>query len=199
MKLFFILFFLVSLNIKAYTQPSWKLVKEKSGIKVFAARLENSKFKSIRVQGVFDGTISKLISIVTNVSKAPEWVYKTRTAYILKQVNPYEFFYYTESSMPWPVSNRDAIIHFKINPDTAQHILRINAFSEPAFIEKKDGLVRIPYSNATWYVTSANSKLNIDYTFEVDPGGSLPAWLVNMLADRGPYESFKKLMTELRE
>jgi hypothetical protein len=40
--------------------------------------------------------------------------------------------------------------------------------------------------------------ISIVYTFEVDPGGSLPAWLVNSFADKAPYESFKKLSEKLR-
>jgi hypothetical protein len=199
MKPLLIFFLLITSNLKALTQPAWKLAKEKNGIRIFTASVESSKFKSIRVQGVFDGTISKLLSVITNISKAPEWVYKTKMAYILKQLTPHEFLYYTESSMPWPVSNRDAIIHFIAVPDSVHHVLRINAFSEPAFIEKKSGLVRVPYSKASWYVTEANNKLNIDYTFEVDPGGGLPAWLVNMLADKGPYETFRKLMMKLKQ
>lgn len=161
------------------------------------ASVDNSKFKSIRVQTVFDGTIPKLISIISNINKHPEWVYRAKTAYILKQVNPNEFLYYIESTLPWPLSNRDAVIHLTIMHDTAHGILRINAFSEPAFIEKKNGLVRIPFSKGTWYVTELSHQLNIDYTFQVDPGGGLPAWMVNMLADKGPYESFQNLKMKL--
>jgi len=196
-SLIYLLF--ITVNIQAQTEPSWKVVKKKNGITVSMASVDNSKFKSIRVQGIFDGTILKLINIISDMNKAPEWVYKTKTASVLKRVTPYEFFYYTETSMPWPVSNRDAIIHLTMSPDTAHHVLRINAFSEPNFIEKKDGLVRIPFSKASWYVTESNNKLNIDYTFQVNPGGSLPVWLVNMMADKGPYESFSKLMMKLKE
>ncbi|MEP6617218.1 MAG: lipid-binding protein, partial [Ginsengibacter sp.] len=117
--------------------------------------------------------------------------------YILKRVNDNDFFYYIESSLPWPLSNRDAIIHLTMIPDTVHHALKINAYSEPSYMSKKDGLVRIPFSKGSWYVTETANKLNIDYTFEVDPGGTLPAWLVNMLADKGPYESFLKLKEKL--
>ena len=49
-------------------------------------------------------------------------------------------------------------------------------------------------SDINWYVTraSANS-IRIVYTFETDPGGNVPSWLVNNFADKGPFESFKKL------
>jgi hypothetical protein len=194
---FLIFLAFIFLNLNTGAQPAWKLVKDKNGIRIFIASVNNSKFKSIRVQTVLDGTIPKLISIISNINKHPEWVYRAKKAYILKQVSPNEFLYYIESTLPWPLSNRDAVTHLTIMHDTAHGILRINAFSEPTFIEKKNGLVRIPFSKGTWYVTEASNKLNIDYTFEVDPGGNLPAWMVNMLADKGPYESFQNLKMKL--
>jgi len=49
-----------------------------------------------------------------------------------------------------------------------------------------------------WYVTMPTTKtISIVYTFEADPGGNLPAWLVNSFADKAPYESFKKLSQRL--
>ncbi len=198
MKLF-ILYILVALTINAHAQPSWKLTKEKNGIKVFLGGVENSKFKSIRVQAIMEGSISKLVNILTQVNKMTEWIYKCKKSYILKQVTPTNFIYYNETVLPWPVSNRDAVIHLIIYPDSLHQIVRINAVSEPKFIDVKDGIVRIPYSKAIWYVVETGNKITIDYTFEVNPGGSIPAWLVNMMADKGPYESFDKLRMKLKE
>lgn len=199
MKFPFILLLLITLNLQAHTQPAWKLVKEKNGIKIFLASVANSKFKSVRVQSIMEGTIFKLINILSNINEAHEWVYKTKTAYFLKRITPYDFLYYTETILPWPASNRDAVIHIIIKPDTVHHAVRISAVSEPKFMAEKNGIVRIPYSKASWYVTESGNKINMDYIFEVDPGGSLPAWLVNMMADKGPYESFEKLMLKLRK
>jgi len=162
------------------------------------ATSKQSKFKSIRVQCVFDGTIPKLIKIINNVSKHTDWVYKTKEAYILKQVSLSEFIYYSQSIMPWPISNRDGAFDLSLSYDTANKVLRINSLAEPNFIAIKAGLVRIPYSKASWYVTEFKNRLKIDYIFEVDPGGSLPAWLVNLFADDGPYESFRKLAILLK-
>ena len=199
MKYCLIFFISLCTCFAATAQQDWKLAKDKDGIKVFLASREDSKFKSIRVECVLDGTISKLISILENVSGHPGWVYKTKKANLLKQVNFLDFIYYSESNMPWPVSNRDGVYHLKINYDTAHNILHVNASAEPAFVPKNEGIVRVPYSKASWYVTEAKNKLTIDYTFEVDPGGSLPAWMVNMFADKGPYETFSKLSSMLKE
>jgi hypothetical protein len=40
--------------------------------------------------------------------------------------------------------------------------------------------------------------ISIVYIFDAEPGGSLPAWVVNMFTDKGPYESFKKLSELLK-
>ena len=199
MKTYLFFFILLLLTINAQSQPNWKLAKENNGIKVFLASVENSKFKSIRVQAVMEGSIDKLVNILCDVPKMPEWIYKCKRSYILKQVTPTNIIYYNETVLPWPVSNRDIIIHLIIYPDSLHHIVRISAVSEPKFIDEKDGLVRIPYSKASWYVVETGNKISIDYTFEVNPGGSLPAWLVNMMADKGPYESFEKLMIKLKK
>jgi hypothetical protein len=198
MKSYYIFFALMASVSLATAQPSWKLVRDKNGIHVYTASIETLKFKSIRVQTVLEGTIPKLMQILGDVSKHPEWVYKAKSATFVKQLSPYEFIYYTETILPWPASNRDAIIHLTMVPDTALHSLNITAFSEPDLLEKKEGLVRIPYTNAKWHVTELNNQITIDYVFEVDPGGDLPAWLVNMLADKGPFESFYKLKMKLK-
>ena len=198
MKLF-IFSILIAVTINTHAQLSWKLAKEKNGIKVFLASVENSKFKSIRVQAVMEGSIAKLVNILCDVNKMPEWIYKNKKSYILKQLTSGNFIYYNETVLPWPASNRDAIIHLIIYPDSVHHILRVNALSEPKFIAEINGIVRIPYSKASWYVVETGNKITIDYTFEVNPGGSLPAWLVNMMADKGPYESFEKLMVKLKQ
>jgi hypothetical protein len=199
MRLTFVFFFFIIATLKGLAQPSWKLVKEKNNIKVFTASTEQSKFKSIRVEGIFDGTISKLIRIVTDVKGHPKWVYKAKNAQLVKQLNAHELVYYTQSSMPWPVTDRDAVIHLTINPDASHHILRMNSFSDSAYIEKQKGIVRVPYMKASWLVTETGNKIYINYTFEVDPGGSLAPWLVNMLADKAPYETFHKLEQLLQE
>jgi hypothetical protein len=56
------------------------------------------------------------------------------------------------------------------------------------------------HSNTSWYVTAPSpGTIHIVYTFEANPGGSIPAWLVDSFADKGPFESFKKLGQLLKQ
>ncbi len=190
---------LLLLHLTSDAQPIWKLVKEKNGIKVFFSDGEHTSFKKIRVQTNLDGSFAKLTNILMDADSHHHWVYKTKQSKLLKKFSANEMIYYSETSMPWPVSNRDAVVRLTINPDTTKGTMAIRAVSEPAYLQKKQGLIRIPYSVATWQIIKKGKQLNVDYTFDVDPGGSLPAWLVNLMADKGPYESFLGLSRIMRD
>jgi hypothetical protein len=182
-----------------FGQYNWKLSKDKDGIRVYLSENPKSKFKSVKVECTLAGTYDKLISVLTDVDHLKDWVYNTKRSYLIKKISPYDLYYYTETSIPWPMSNRDAVVHLRIMKDSLQRFLRITSTNENRFVPEKDENVRIVYSSVNWFVTMPTPKtIKIVYTFEADPGGSLPAWLANSYADKGPYESFKKLSEILK-
>jgi START domain-containing protein len=184
----------------AFSQYNWKLSKDKDGIRVYQSEIKTSNFKSIKVECTLQGTYDKLISLLSNVSHHKEWVYNSKTSFIFKKNSSQDFYYYSETSLPWPMSNRDAVVHLTMYKDSLNRFLKISAIGEPNLIPEKSGKVRVPRSSVSWYVTMPTAKtINIVYTFEADPGGSLPSWIVNMFADKGPYESFKKLAEILKQ
>lgn len=197
-KISFLLFFSLII-LFAFSQASWKLTKDKDGIRVFQRDLKNSDFKSIRVECTIQGNLDKLISVINNVNGYKDWVYNNKAASLLKRVSAYEFYYYTEAYLPWPLDNRDAVMHTTITKDSLNRFAKINAVAVPNYTAQKAGKVRIRRSNINWHVTqSSPNTIQIVYIFETDPGGNVPAWLVNSFADKGPFESFKKLAELLK-
>jgi hypothetical protein len=61
-------------------------------------------------------------------------------------------------------------------------------------------LVKITYTRGEWQVSqkSANS-LHIDYTLELDPGGTISPWLFNMFIVGGPKETFEKIRKKMTD
>jgi hypothetical protein len=187
------------LAVMSYGQYNWKLSKDKDGIKVYESETKNSNFKSIKVECVLPGSYDKLIATLNDVAHQKEWVYSSKISYELTRKSPYDFYYYTETSVPWPISNRDAVIHMTMIRDSLNRFLKISATGVPNYIPEKSGKVRLPKLLINWNVTMpSSSSISIVYTLEAEPGGSVPAWIVNMFADKGPYESFKKLAEVLR-
>jgi hypothetical protein len=122
------------------------------------------------------------------------WVYSTKSSSILKQVDVHEVIYYSEKSMPWPVTNRDAVMRLKINMDAPGNTMMVNATTVDGMVPVKKGIVRVPASKVYWRVTPISSnRMKIEYEAEVDPGGSVPAMVVNMFSTKGPLETFRQL------
>jgi hypothetical protein len=184
----------------AIGQYNWTLTKDKDGIKIYQSEVKHSKFKNIKVECTLEGTYDKLMTVLNDVPKQKDWVYNNISASILNRISANEFYYYSKTHLPWPMTNRDAVVHLKMHKDSLNRFLKISAVSEPNYAPQKSDLVRVPRSDISWYVTMPTTKtISIVYLFDAEPGGSLPAWVVNMFTDKGPYESFKKLAELLKQ
>lgn len=178
----------------ALAQGSWQLVKNTDGIKVYTRRQPSEKFKEVKASFEAHGTEDGLISIIENIPHQKDWSYGTKRTFLITKKNKDTLIYYSEISMPWPLSNRDLVIQLTFERDTMDNLLHIEAKSIAGILPPRPNLVRVPFSLAQWNVkVLPNKLLNIEYTLSADPGGALPAWLVNLAATVGPYNSFQKL------
>ncbi|MGE5520381.1 MAG: START domain-containing protein [Candidatus Dadabacteria bacterium] len=180
--------------LTAFSQYDWKLTRDQDGIKVYQSDVPNSHYNNIRVECTVPGTYDKLIGVLTNLGRYKDWVYQNKLGYILKKVSPTEYYIYTETFVPWPLNNRDVVSFMRIDRDKQDRYLKVTQVSVPNYIPPKPGKVRVPKSNVTYNVTKiSSSSIHISYTLELEPGGEVPGWLVNNFADKGPFETFRKL------
>ncbi|HRG81675.1 MAG TPA: START domain-containing protein [Chitinophagaceae bacterium] len=180
-------------------QSNWKLTKSKNGINVYTSEVANSSFKAVKVECTLSGTYTKLMALLQDVDGFENWIYNNKKSKILKKNSPNDFIYYSETSMPIPFSNRDVVIRMQIKTDSLPKFLTIQGGHQPDFLPEIPGRQRISHYKASWKVTmpTANT-IHIVYFMEVDPGGSLPAWLANSFADKGPYHTFSNLADKLK-
>jgi hypothetical protein len=199
-KVLFISILLFFKLISAFGQTDWTLNTEKDGIKIYTSLVPGSKIKALKVECEFKATASQFVTLLLDVKNCPEWVYHTKSCVLVKQVSPSELYYYSEVNLPWPAENRDFIAHLTVtqNPDTK--VVTVNGPVVTNLVPIKANIVRISDSNGKWVITPADDgQVKIVYTLHVDPGGALPAWLVNMFATEGPMQIFKNLKTELQK
>ena len=195
-----IVFVLFTFTSSSSAQYVWKLEKQKNGISVYLSDVAGSGFKAVKVECTLTGTYAKLVGLLTNVSQFSNWIYKNKTSRLLKQNNPLDYIYYSETHMPWPLSNRDAIIHMKIKTDSLPRFLSISGSGEPGLLPKISSKVRVEHYKASWKVTMpTRNTIQISYLLEIDPGGSIPAWIANSFADKGPYETFMNIAEQLKK
>jgi hypothetical protein len=191
------------LLLQIYTgfgQGNWELKRNENGIEVYTRKPLNGNLKELRVVCELETSKAQLIKTLLDINNYGKWVYSTKSNTMLKTVNAQEIIYHSISHLPWPLRDRDLIVQLSILPDKEADKFEIQAISLPDYLPKDKNFIRVPYSSAFWKVTVVNEhKLKVDYTFSVDPGGSIPAWLVNTTLSIGPYNSFHKLKELLKQ
>jgi hypothetical protein len=199
-KYLFPLFFLFFTATAASAQTDWKLKSTSDGIKVYSSSVPDSKFKALRVECNFQATLAQIVTVLLDVKTCTEWVYHTKSITLLKQPAPSEIYYYSEVSLPWPTSNRDFVAHLIVSQDEETKVVTVDGPAVNGLVPLKDGVVRVTDSKGKWIITPlGKDEIKVEYTLHVDPAGSLPAWLVNMVASEGPMQSFKKLKLQLKK
>lgn len=190
--------FILSVQLKA--QDNWELRRDEEGIKIYSRRPSGGKLIELRLLTQYQATPQKLINTLLDIDNYSSWIYGSKRAGIIKRVNDHDIIYFTEAHLPWPIQDRDLVTELTITPATQTAPLTVQAKSVQGILPPKPHFIRVPYSLAIWRITPQGSnKINVDYTFSIDPGGSIPGWLVNMTIASGPYKSFVKLRDILNE
>lgn len=199
LKPLLVLGLLTLISIQTYAQHEWKLNTNRDGIKVFTSLPENSPFKAVKTVGNVEASMSQLAMVLMDVSNTEEWVYGAKNPKLLKQFSPTDLIYYAEAALPWPMTNRDFIIRITMTQDPTTKVVTMLTENLPKYVPEKKGIVRIYHSTGIWKLTPLEKGIiRVEYTLQVDPAGSIPAWLVNLFASTGPYQSLKGLRKEVK-
>ncbi len=199
-KLFFPLTFLSASFCFAQTDDC-DLRRDSDGIKVYVCKSANEKFKTLRAEFTLENTsMDQLLEFLFNVKDYPNWQYNMISAKKLDRISDTEMNYQSDVDAPWPVDDRELIVNFKVNRDAGANQINIVMHNILSDIPMKSGFMRVPFFFATYQISGINkTSLKIVYNLNIDPGGSVPPWLVNMAMAEGPYLSFKNLKKRMAE
>jgi hypothetical protein len=182
----------------AFAQRSWTLQKEKDGIKISNRKALSSPFNDVRVEMDLPGNLHQLESILMDIPHYTEWAYATKRSVLVKQLGPGRLIYYSEIEVPWPATNRYYYADFELKKDSANRSMQVVSVSLPDYKPVPDDLLVVPYTKGVWNVTTISpTAIHVDYILELNPGGSLPAWILNLFSTRGPLETFENIKRKM--
>jgi hypothetical protein len=183
-----------------FSQDAWKLSVVKDGIRIYTRPVVHSKIKAIKVECSLAVKPSQLVATILDIDNSYQWVYHSKLNRIIKRVSPSELYYYSEVNVPWPAENRDYVSHITVSQNLKTKVVTIDAPCVPGMVPEKNNVVRIIHSIGKWTISpSENNTIKVTYELEVDPAGSVPAWLINLFATQGPMETFEKLKLQLKK
>ena len=170
------------------------LKKNDDKILVYTCKANGARFKSLKATFTISSTtIDELVAFLRHVENFPKWQYNMTSAKVLKQISDSVVIVRSEIDAPWPAVNRELIVQYAFEENKKEKKLKVVTKTTPYDYPSRNDLVRVPFSHAEWMVTTVGNDLHVSYSMQIDPGGSLPAWVVNMAMAEGPHHTFVNL------
>ncbi|MFA6403338.1 MAG: START domain-containing protein [Salinivirgaceae bacterium] len=168
----------------------WIFFKESNDITVYFRTAEKSNIKELKLTTTINATVQTVQSIITNVDLLHTWGYGCVESKLLKRVGTGELYYYYVADVPWPISDRDVVIHMKISHDSISGVTNINSMNYNGMIPEKEDRTRVQYVRAHWQLTPIKKDLmQLDFMISSDLGSNFPDWLVNYAMSYSPIKS----------
>jgi START domain len=198
LKIVALLSLLITMKFSLYGQANWTVEKEKDGIKISSRPASSSQFNDIRVETDLPGNIEQLKSILLDVNHYRDWSYATKKSSLIKTLGPGKLIYYSEFEVPWPATNRYFYADIDLKLDSIARTLYVIAVNLPNYLPVYKDLVEVVFTKGVWKVsTVSNKSIHVDYSLQLNPGGSLPSWVINLFSSKGPMETFENIKQKM--
>jgi len=178
------------------TDQGWTICYDKSSCRVATKKNSLSAFDVIRVQSEFSGvTADVLYDVIHDSQYRSTWDNAMLEGYEICTVSPNSDIGYYSMKSPPPFKNRDFVtqrcwLDYGQNHDKMIINHSVNHLREPP---KKNNVRGISYLTGYLIRPSGRSSCTFYYMTQCDPGGSLPAWVVNKASKALVPKLIKKL------
>jgi hypothetical protein len=192
-KLFILISFLVFKNSLIFSQEAWDLNRDTKGIKVFSKEIEGYNFKSFKAITNINGSVHDFVFLLTDIANFPKWGHQIKSAKILERAGDTLQIYYSIAKVPFPYKDRDGIYlnRFKWNLDAKTLMVEIEVLTD--YLDKDEKYIRVKGYGYWKIVVVSENSMEVTFSMQLDPGGSIPSWLANMFVDGAPYHTLLNL------
>ena len=175
----------------------WKLAKVKDGITVYTRVPKGYKLKEYKAETIVNTPPERVLNVLTNADRYAEWMSGLKETKLLKTEGNSVFYIYARLSVPWPFDDRDEVSRSEIKKDTIRggYFMPITLITN--MVPKVKGVVRMTDGKGYWLLEPLpDGKTRVVHQFIGDPGGRIPAWIVNIFIVDSPYKTLLGLKEE---
>jgi|GEM_PF-990176 len=170
----------------------WKLSKSKNNIIVYTRTPPETKVKEFRAITTMAASLDEIKKVLLDINSYTRWIDHLDSAKELGESTSTSAKAYSRLSVPWPFNDRDAVTLMTTRSSPAETIILLQL--RPDDIPQEDNVVRLRIGRGKWHLIKvSDNSTKVIYQFFADPGGYLPAWIVNLFVVDGPYKTLKNL------
>jgi len=199
MKTFLIILItLTTKTISLFAQTEWELQKEDEGIKVYTREVEGSKIQEYKAIAIVDGKLSSVIAVMKDINNYPEFLKNLIESRLLDANDTFQLHYLINKT-PWPVTNRDGVFSSVFSQQYDTKLVKMTVKLEKEYVLENDNCVRMEEAKGFWlFYPLDTDKVEITYQMLIDPGGSIPSWVLNMFIVDTPIKDLKAIRERVK-
>jgi hypothetical protein len=206
-KIFLLVLTFFSYTVEAKGQNSvgdgnWVKDSIRKGFTLYTRSEPNSKILGIKIEGKIKAPVDQVMAQLRDVENSTDWTPGLLIKSTIEDVDDKTAYTYSLSNMPWPLYDRDMILHNELLLDKKRKLLFIlsKSVEHPKAIDIPDRVVRahLGYSNLGMRPLDKENTY-VELTVFIDPRGSIPSWLINFYQKKWPLSFLKSLEKHCHE
>ncbi len=182
--------------------PEWEELFQEEGITVWQREIPDSSLVEFRGRGVIEGDIRKILAVLRNDTRKTEWMQNCVDARTVMLRSASSGIVYNRTGSPaFFISDRDIVLDGKTRlwPEKKKVLIEFTK-TEHKNAPEIDGVVRMPHLQGYWkLIETSPGKIDATYQVQADPGGMIPAWIVNWVNKKLPYNTIKNLREQIKK
>ena len=195
---FILMFFITMMLTCPMKAQSWNFIKEKDSIKIYTRVEAGKSLKSYKGVTNINAPLEKIFAVMEDINNTDWWDKKLTQIKVLLYEKDKRAQYYLVYDLPLPITDRDlcADVTITINKVTGER--KINAVALNGVIPERNDMVRIKNYRQTWTIIPAGKEMtHVVLEGFVDPAGSIPDWISNMLIINSPVKAISGVREQI--
>lgn len=179
----------------------WEHEETKNDIKLYQRTVDDSPYKAFRGVTRLNIKESEIIDLLNDTKSLHKWLYYTSRVELIEKKSDFESYLYIINDLPWPFSDRDAIVKMSIlvNEDSSMRA-KISSTEDVSFQTPEKDLIRMNKLNldVTAFPTSDDEVL-VNYDGHFDLGDDFSSSVYHSIFLDVPFYTLQDLKKKLAE
>jgi hypothetical protein len=196
-----LMLFAFEASIFSYSyENEWVMVKNEDGITCYGRFVPGSQYKEIKGESMIDAPAELISSVMNDIPNLKSWVPRTIVSELIEKKDN-SLVLYCELQAPWPISNRDYILEYRVKktPESILHTIKaLNHDKYPAYAPRA-GRIRITDLEGSWRLLKKGGKTYSICEMRTDPAGYIPAFVVNRFSKEIAFDTLQGLKRAVKD
>jgi len=190
---------IVSVLQASQSEYEWELKKDSDDAKVYTRSISGYDHKQMMIVLIDNVPFETVAEVAKDYNNYENWYGMCKSLKFMNKNGSNDINMYFVLDMP-VLKNRDAVLNVKYNFNYETGIIKIDLKSIESDYQKSSGLVRMPKVEGSIVISrEAPDKTKIVYTVFADLSSNVPAWLINKMAVKHPYDTGMGIKNQARK